>query len=325
MELTIFDQVRCLAVQLLPLCDNYEEYSKRLCSLGFNDFMLEVNHLESFAESSADVELSRRVRLEWIRRQFWGDCQNSIGEFSRSPPPDPFDGKWLDQLIEARKSETCSDSSSGVEGINSQIENAIDPCWRRSQQWAAEKFENWRYQNIGLTEEKLKIRDRIVESGVISAPEVRDDPNAIKDYIAEKMLSELIDASFKRVDKAQKQRVTLSKKISAHLELRICVTAVDCSFSQFSYMRIGRNGEEWYADPNAIHISLWLKIKKRKSGNEKAVTPHSVAIPFQYLAPLGVYGHYRNSAHLAVAIGGWAALYRFVSDDIERACIGCFE
>ena len=325
MKLTISDQVRCLAARLLPLCDNYDEYSKRLCSLGFNDFMLEVSHLESFAETPAELELSRCVRLERIRRQFWGDRQNSIGEFSRSLPPAPFDGKWLDQLIETRKIEASSGLSSDVEGFMSQIENDIDPCWRKSQQWAVESFENWRYLNIGLTEEKLKIRDRIVESGGISISEVQDNPGAIKDYIAERMLSELMDPTFKRVDKSHKQRVTLSKKISTHLELRICITAFDCSFSQFSYMRIGRNGEEWYAGPNAIHISLWLKTKTRKSGNEIDVTPHSVAIPFQYLAPLGVYGHYRNSAHLAVAIGGWAALYRLVKGDIEFACISCFE
>lgn len=312
----------CVANKFYVLCDRRDELCKSLAAQGFEDIFFYEELEYSFAGSEDELELSKKIRIELARRMAWRDCLlngKTIALPGESAKP-PFDGNWLDVLLQERKKMLYE--AGEVERANSLSVLDLDPCRVRREEWEGLSYENARHMAIDVREHRLLLRDKIAQSGLVNVLEVSDEPESIRNYIADQLLSGLEGFNFKRVKKSDKSRVSVVRKISQDLELRFCVSDFRWSFSKFGWRGFGPS-QEWDCTPNGLELSLGLHVRSERTKRFGDVP--DVVIPLQHLAPFRVHGHYRNAAHIAVAVGGWMALYRMIANNIDDLCVACWK
>lgn len=308
----------CVALALFRWFERYPEYAKALIEAGFDDCMIDERHIESFAETEEELALHRRMEAEFAQRSFYDECLLSGPDVFGYDRPDPYEGSWLDKLYDETVAELRAKGD--MKRADELRLPHLDPCYVRSDAWWIANSRNWRYRSITLVDQRLQRRDEIAALGVVAVPPVEDEPEAVKDFVAACMLTELRDSGWKRIKRGDKKRVILAKRLNGDQELRFELEDLYglWSFSQFHPRWIGPD-KECYFPPNFVDPSLGLHVRSltgRFSDRAK------VKIPFFYLVerPRGVY---RNPAHLAVAIGAWIALYRMVAADVEAVCVAC--
>jgi hypothetical protein len=319
-----------MARSLMPLFDRYGEYSRRLVKLGFDDALFFDDYLDSFAVSREELALSRKIRAELARRSCWSDCflgaRNQAIAAAASPAP--FDGNWLDRMLDARRQDLrASGEYEAAERIRA---GDLDPCRIRERAWAMECEANRRYLDLDFA--ALQLRRREEEALVLHlVPRVApaNEAPAIMDFVEQCLLAGLRDRSWRRIKRSDGQCVFLAKRLSDDLELRFVVSGSEWNFGAGGKARFGNcAGGEAQAGgidlqpPNCLDLSLGLHARsgriRRFGGIPRA------DIPFTRLVPFCDQGKYRNATHLAVAIAGWTALYRFVSREIEDAALACW-
>lgn len=310
----------CIASKLLPLFDNVGKYVERLVAMGLNDFLIRVEHLESFAQSAEELELSRRIQAEGRKRHFWFSClsSSSMSWVGINSIPDPHQGNWLDQLTEKHRKQL--QDSGDLEAAAALRYPDLDPCESRESKWFVETSENWRYTRITL-------QDRIFERRMAYCKEIEreilpvaDDSNSIRDWVAERFMAGLGDPSFRRIKPRDTKRVILAKRIAKDLELRFVLNGPNWSFSEFPRMTIGPE-QIWHTFPNYVDFALNLHGISPSSG--RITDRPLVEIPFYCLLELGSNGNYTNCQHLAYWIALVTSLYGMVSTEIESACLSC--
>lgn len=310
----------CVATKLLPLFDNAGEYVERLVVLGLDDFQIRVRHLESFAQSAEELELSRRIQVESRKRQFWFRCLSSspMSWVGINSIPDPHQGNWLDQLTEKHRKQL--QDSGDLEAATALRYPDLDPCESRESKWSGATSENWRYTNITLQDQIFERRMAYCKENERKILPVADDSNSIRDWVAERFMAGLGDPAYRRIKARDTKRVTIAKRIAKDLELRFVLNDQNWSFSEFSRMTIGPE-RIWQTFPNYVDFSLNLHGISPSSG--RITDKPLVGIPFYCLLELGSNGHYTNYQHLAYWIVLVTSLYGMVSREIESACLSC--
>ncbi len=308
-----------MARSLMPLFDRYGEYSRRLVKFGFDDALLFDDYLDSFATSKEELALSRKIRAELARRSCWADCflgaRNQALAAAASPAP--FDGNWFDRLFEARRQDL---RASGEYQAADRVRPCdLDPCRVRERAWAEESELNRRY----LIDEfpALQLKRREEEALVLHlVPRLApaNEPPAIMDFVEQCLLAGLRDRSWRRIKRSDGQSVFIARRLSDDLELRFAVSDSEWHFDSANDEAPGGEG----TPPNCLDLSLGLHARsgriRRFGGIPRA------DIPFTRLVPFCDQGKYRNATHIAVAIAGWMALYRFVSREIDDAALACW-
>jgi len=304
----------CISKKLLPLFDKYNWFSDQLLKEGYEDIFYYNKHLESFAQSEDELTLTRRITFELAKKDFWDDCILSGKAGNPAECTEAYEKGWLHTLLQEHREDLRREGQLDKALKISVLD--LDPCRVREQQWAREAHENWCFIEIEMKNRALNFREKYWIEAMIN---IADEPAIIQTYITDQLISALGDTNFKRINPRNKNKVTISKKLSSDVELRFCVESARWSFSEFSRSWIGPDQIPTQT-PNCLHLTLGLHV--RGAGGRFKDAPHML-IPFERFAPFPVYGCYRNAAHIAGAIAGWMALYRMVAKEIESAAISC--
>lgn len=310
----------CVATKLLPLFDNVAEYVERLVAMGLDDFLIRVQHLESFAQSAEELELSRRIQVESRRRHFWFSClsSSSMSWVGINSAPKPHQGNWLDQLTEKHRKQLHD--SGDLEAAAALRFPDLDPCGSRESKWFVATFENWRYTKFTLQNRIFERRMAYCKENEREIQPVEDDSNSIRAWVAERFIAGLGDPAYRRIKPRDTKRVILAKRIAKDLELRFVLHPMNWSFSEFPRMTIGPE-RIWHAFPNYVDFALNLHGISPSTG--RITDRPLVGIPFYCLLELGSNGNYTNYQHLAYWIAHVTSLYGMVSTEIESACLSC--
>lgn len=312
----------CIATKLLPLFDNVWEYVERLVAKGLNDFLIRLQHMESFAQSDEELELSRRIQVESRKRQFWWTClsSSSMSWIGINSNPAPHQGNWLDQLTEKHRQQL--QDSGDLKAADALRYPDLDPCESRESKWFIATFENWCYTRITLQNRVLERRMAYCKEIEHEILPVADDSDSIRAWVAEHFMAGLGDPSYRRIKPQDTKRVILAKRIAKDLELRFVLNDLNWSFSDFPRMTIGPE-HIWHTFPN--YVDLALNLHGISPSSTRITDKPLVTIPFFYLLELGSNGHYTNYQHLAYWIGLVTSLYRMVATEIELACLSCLQ
>jgi hypothetical protein len=310
-----------MATALMPLFDRYPEFSQRLARLGFDDALFFDSYLDSFAQTNAELALSRKIRAEIACRACWSDCFL----VARTSPtlvlqrPAPFDGNWLDQMLgEKRRMLRASGDAEMAERLTL---TDLDPCRLRERAWASENHANSHYLTIEFPALQLRRREEeALGSRLVPSRMPVDHAAAIMDFVEECLLLCLRDRSYRRIKRSDSEQVIVCKRLTDDVELRFVVHDNAWSFSRFPASTVEGRLAPFQA--NCLDLSLGLHLRsgriRRFGGIPRA------EIPFTRLAPFCDQGKYRNATHIAIAIAGWISLYRMVAKEVEEAALACW-
>ncbi|MCX9158464.1 hypothetical protein OPU71_20270 [Niveibacterium sp. 24ML] len=300
---------------------------------GYGAFCVRARHLDQFAPCPEHLALSRRIRREEARRQFWFHCtvQSSDAPLYERDLSYPFEGNWYDELRAGHRQRIEQEGSSeevrqlldpDTEPVSSNM-NDVDPCRAREAIACKRSFEGYLDSTVGLDKKVIAALDQIWERGLVhTLHPIEDNEDSILAFTHAYLADYLGPLGFrllkKRAGRMHSPGVLWAKKLSAERELRLGVEFYRCSIGKFYTQELGPDAIP-YLRPSTVSMELGLHVRRGLTRRFKAEPTVPLDLENLLVAPV----HYRfwNPKHIAAAITEWCAIYRVLGSQIEAACI----
>ncbi len=299
---------------VLPLCDRYYTYNDDLCRAGYRAYRLWHDYHESFAESEEELELHRKITVEFAKYRL---CRFHVvprHESERDPWDgfrSPYDSSWLERL---KRDVFGAEYPDAPVILATADGRSIDACLGREKQLRLTCLSEWNARFRVARERQLEAQEQECPTlGCAGIDAEGSDSVSVAKGVCRYMESLLGPLGFK-LARSSKASTEFVKPIVSGYSIGISVSARDWSLGIRS-RDIDEDGTRWPV-PNCLDFDLWLFEGKR------CRPEFAIPIPLRHVSAFGIddsFSTFFSARHIEAGLAGAVFALSLLLESLEGA------